>query len=246
MLAWQNQALSFVGVFIRISAAMFLLPAFGERTVPGRARLALALALTIIISPMIFVSWPLEAVGRILTLFTEVCIGLFFGFMLRTFFWALQISGTIAANVTSLAQIFGGTSADPQPAIAHFLLISGLALAVMTGLHVKVVLVLVHSYDILPFGHVPDAVEFLSVGVSYVSNAFAFAFSLAAPFLLVSVVYNLALGAINRAMPQLMVAFVGAPAITGASLLLLVVAAPILLGVWLIAFEDMLANPGAF
>ena len=47
------------------------------------------------------------------------------------------------------------------------------------------------------------------------------AFTLAAPFVLVSVLYNLTLGVINRAMPQLMVVFVGAPVITGLGLAVL-------------------------
>ncbi|MFC3118840.1 flagellar biosynthetic protein FliR [Jhaorihella thermophila] len=36
-------------------------------------------------------------------------------------------------------------------------------------------------------------------------------FSLSAPFVIASLLYNLTLGAINRAMPQLMVTLVGAP-----------------------------------
>ena len=41
----------------------------------------------------------------------------------------------------------------------------------------------------------------------------------------------------NRAMPQLMVAFVGAPAISFGGLALLLIVAPFLLDVWRNAFE---------
>ncbi len=51
-------------------------------------------------------------------------------------------------------------------------------------------------------------------GLAQVSRSFALAFSLAAPFVIAGLLYNVALGVINRAMPQLMVAMVGAPAIT--------------------------------
>ncbi len=73
--------------------------------------------------------------------------------------------------------------------------------------------------------------------------AFALAFSLAAPFTIASFVYNLALGVINRAMPQLMVTFVGAPAITLGGLALLLVSAPILLGIWHQCLVDFIADP---
>ncbi len=59
------------------------------------------------------------------------------------------------------------------------------------------------------------------------AQAFALGFSLAAPFVIAGFAYNLALGAINRAMPQLMVAFIGAPAITAGGLLILMLAAPV-------------------
>ena len=69
-------------------------------------------------------------------------------------------------------------------------------------------------------------------GVSRIKSAFSLAFSLAAPFVIASLVYNVAFGVINRAMPQLMVAMGGAPAITLRGLALLLIVSPILLAVW--------------
>jgi flagellar biosynthesis protein FliR len=80
-------------------------------------------------------------------------------------------------------------------------------------------------------------------GVGRVAHAFALAFVLAAPFVIGSCIYNLALGAINRAMPQLMVAFIGSPAITWGGLVLLMLAAPVMITVWLGAFQTYLTDP---
>ncbi len=55
--------------------------------------------------------------------------------------------------------------------------------------------------------------------------------------------YNLTLGIINRAMPQLMVVFVGAPAITAAGLVLLMLLAPVMLGLWAAALGEFIAAP---
>ena len=55
--------------------------------------------------------------------------------------------------------------------------------------------------------------------------------------------YNVALGAINRAMPQLMVAFIGAPAITAAGLLILLLASPVILHFWGVRLDLALADP---
>ena len=87
----------------------------------------------------------------------------------------------------------------------------------------------------------PDAVA--TWGMRQVANAFALAFALAAPFVIVSVLYNLTLGIINRAMPQMMVVFVGAPVIVGGGIVILLVMAPTILSLWVDALSGFLANP---
>ncbi|SEO00128.1 flagellar biosynthetic protein FliR [Palleronia pelagia] len=232
-------------VFLRVGAIMALLPAFGDRMIPMRVRLVLALAFTVITAPAVV---PLidpamfDRPGWLLA--TEVVIGLGLGAALRLFVLALQITGSIAAQSVSLAQIFGGQSIDPQPAIGHVIVISGLCLAVLSGLHVKVAQMIVFSYDLLPAGDFPDPGDFLAWGISRTAQAFALGFTLAAPFVITSLIYNLALGVINRAMPQLMVAFVGAPAITAGGLILMALALPLMLQVWLQAMDSFIADPG--
>lgn len=241
--AWYGLALV---VFLRVGAAMALFPVFGEKSVPQRVRLVLAMAFTLVVLPAVApqIRPALEQVKAPATLFfTEAIAGLAIGAVIRLFVMALQIAGSMAAQATSLAQIFGGMGADPQPAIGHVLLTAGLALAVMMGLHVRLTEMLILSYDIFPVGALPGGEIVSSWGLEHVARAFAFAFSLAAPFVVASLVYNVALGVINRAMPQLMVAFVGAPAITAGGLILLLLAAPLLLSLWGDALAAFLADP---
>ncbi|MCL4675968.1 MAG: flagellar biosynthetic protein FliR, partial [Pararhodobacter sp.] len=80
-------------------------------------------------------------------------------------------------------------------------------------------------------------------GTARVAHAFALAFTLAAPLVIGYGLNNHALGDINRAMPQLMVAFVGAPALTLGGLVLMLIAAPLMVGVWLTAFLTVLSDP---
>lgn len=233
-------------VFLRVGAAMALFPVFGERTVPERVRLALALAFTLIVLPAVApILSPVLSGTRApgLFLLTETITGLAIGAVIRLFVLVLQMAGSMAAQATSLAQIFGGQNADPQPAMGHVLLIGGLALSVMIGLHVRLAEILILSYDIFPPGALPGAELVSTWGLTRVAHAFALAFTLAAPFVIASLVYNVALGVINRAMPQLMVAFVGAPAITAGGMLLLLLTAPLLLGIWGDAFSAFLAHP---
>ena len=221
-------------VFLRVGALVTMLPAFGERAVPARVRLAMAVAFTAIVAPAVqTVAPPDDMLGYAGLALVETTIGTALGFSLRLFILALQTGGTIAAQSTSLSQILGAANADPSPAMGHLLVVGGLALAVMTGLHVRAAEFMLLSYDLFPIGLRPDARAVSAWGLGRIVDAFALAFLLAAPFVIASFIYNLALGVINRAMPQLMVAFVGAPAITWGGMALLLVTAPVLLAVWL-------------
>lgn len=237
----QGQATLAFAVFLRLSAFFSVMPGFGERTVPVRIKLGLGLAMTLAVLPAVDPTMNLSQ--PLMLIMTEIVTGLTLGLGLRLFVMALQTAGAIAAQATSLSQLLGGNAAEPMPAIGHVLIVAGLALAVMSGLHIKAALFFVLSYELVPAGEFPTAELFSQWGVHRVARAFALAFSLAAPFVILSVIYNVALGAINKAMPQLMVAFVGAPLITAGGLVLLLLAAPFMLTAWLQAFDQFLAAP---
>jgi flagellar biosynthetic protein FliR len=232
-------------VFLRVGAAMALFPAFGQQAVPERVRLVLTLGFTLVVAPAVApIVRPVATEGvHVTLLFTEVISGLIIGAVIRLFVMVLQVAGSMAAQSTSLAQIFGGAGVDPQPAMGHVLFMGGLALALMLGLHTRLAEILILSYDIFAPGQFPGAEIVSAWGLSRVGQTFALSFTLAAPFVVASLVYNVALGVINRAMPQLMVAFVGAPAITAGGLLLLLLTAPVMLSIWGDGFSAFLANP---
>ena len=234
----------FLIVFLRIGAIVSVMPAFGESMLPVRIKLVAALAFTLVVAPLASTtSTPGFFDNYLVHLATEPLIGLAFGLGLRLFILALQTAGSIAANATSLAQVLGGASVDPLPAISHILVIGGIALAVAVGLHLRAVEFMVLTYEVFPPGRLPDRSVLSSWGVAQVSRSFSLAFTLAAPFVIASLIYNLALGAINKAMPQLMVAFVGAPVITFGGLAILALSAPLMLQVWVTALASFAANP---
>ncbi|KAJ57338.1 flagellar biosynthesis protein FliR [Actibacterium mucosum KCTC 23349] len=242
----QQMLLTAFFAFLRVGAVMALLPAFGEQSVPQRVRLVLTIAFTLVVAPA--ASGPLSVVttGQApigMAILGEVAAGLALGIILRLLVIVLQMAGQLAAQATSLSQIFGGPSVDPQPATSHVLVVAGLALAVMTGLHVRAAQAMIFSYQMLPPGGLPDAATISQWGIVHIARGFGLALTLSMPFVIASLVYNLALGVINRAMPQLMVAFVGAPAITAGGLILLAISAPLLLDVWSGWMLRVLENP---
>lgn len=224
------------GVLMRLSALMFFLPGMGERSVSPRIRLAAALALTLVLTPLVLAAGPTppETPSALaLMLCAEAVCGMLIGFSIRIAVYLVQIAGTIAAQHLSLSQIFGGTLDDqPEPPVTTLLVVAAIAFAVSAGVHFKAVAALAASYEVMPLGTFPGAAEAGRWAVDRAGFAFAAAFGLALPFVVLGFMYYLAIGAANRAMPQLMVAFVGAPAITLGGLALLAATAPLLLVAW--------------
>lgn len=242
-------------VFTRVGAVAALAPGFGERAMPARVRLVATIAFTIVVWPAIA---PIAAASAVSSeaasasiqlwrlLLAEATVGLALGVAIRMFVFALQFAGSIAGQATSVAQIFGGgVTPDPMPAIGSILTMAGVTLALAAGLHVKLAATIIGSYEVLPYGVFPVAGDFATWGVARAMSAFGLAFALAAPFVAAALLYNLSLGAINRAMPQLMVAFVGAPAITAAALILLFASGPTILAHWVGLLDMTLAAPFA-
>jgi flagellar biosynthetic protein FliR len=229
-------------VFLRVGAMVALMPGFGEQALPQRIKLAVVVAFTLVIAPILADS-PDVPPPTLTALLGEALAGLILGIGMRLFLLALQTAAVIVAQATTLSQLFAGATPDPQPAIGNLFVIAGIALALAADLHLQAIGLVLMSYDILPAGGIPDAAAAADWSIGLVSRTFSLAFSLAAPFVIASMIYNLALGAINRAMPQLMVSMVGAPALTLGALALLAVATPVLMAVWLQAFESFLADP---
>ncbi len=233
-------------VFLRVGAAFAALPGLGEQWLSVRVRLIAALLMTAAILPAVLPGIDLPEASLhvfVKALATETVAGLFLGLMVRMLMIAIQTAGTIAAQSTSLSQLLGNQAVEPLPAIGHILGISALALLMLTGFHVKAAAFVILSYEIMPALAFPDPRDIAEAGRAQVTRSFSLAFTLAAPFVVLSVLYNLTLGVINKAMPQLMVAFVGAPVITLGSIVLLLLSAPIMLPVWLGVVEGFLANP---
>lgn len=244
---WVPFTTGFLLILFRVGAVVSMMPALGEASIPVRIKLAIALSFTMLIFPVILpsgsvtIGGPINLFGLILL---EVGVGLVLGLLLRVFLFCLQIAGSIAAQSTSLSQILGMAGVEPLPAMGHVITMAGLTLAMMLGLHVSAAQFIIVSYMWLPVGQMPDLGTLAEVGRDQIAFGFKLAFTLAAPFYILSVLYNLTLGVINRAMPQLMVAFVGAPVITAGALLVLAVSLPLVLTTWSGAFFAFMSTFG--
>lgn len=231
-------------VFLRVGAMLALVPAFGEAMVPARIRLVLALSFTAItlgaIAPP---AAPLTDIPISLWL-REVVVGLAIGIALRLTILALLTAAAAIAQAVALSQLFGAPVGEPSPAIGNLATTAALALAVSMGLHVRLSELLIRSYTAIPIDRNFDLAPFLaSWSIAAVARSFALGLSLAAPFVVGALLFNLALGIANRALAALPVSTIATPAQILAGMLALAALMPMALSLWSEYLLAVLSDP---
>ncbi|WP_254869502.1 flagellar biosynthetic protein FliR [Thalassospira lucentensis] len=229
--------------FARVSAAFMYMPGIGAKSVPARARLLFAFWVAVVISPLagpLFPPQPADAASLLLALGYEITVGLFFALFAQVMLAGLQTAGGIIAYLSSMANAF---SADPlsgaQSAVTGNLLLQiGIVLLFATGMDHLMIQALFESYSLFPPGGVLPVGDMSEFFAHAISGSFMIAAQISAPFLIVALVLQIALGLLNKLMPQLPVFFVAMPVQIGLALLLLTLALPSMMMVFLEYYEN--------
>jgi flagellar biosynthesis protein FliR len=211
-----GNAWSLLLVFARLGAALMVLPGFGEIFVLPRARLLLAIALTVIVAPLVAPGLPAlpdSPLRLFLILAGEMVVGLFLGTLVRVMISALHVAGTIVGFQSSLANatLFDPSEATQGSMIGTFLGMLGIVLVFVADLHHQMLSAIVDSYTVFRPGEALPWGDFTATISSLLAHAFALGMQLSAPFLVVGLVFYLGLGLVNRLMPQVQIFFIAMP-----------------------------------
>ncbi|QCI62984.1 flagellar biosynthetic protein FliR [Phreatobacter stygius] len=236
-------AVIFVLMFARVGTMMMLMPGLGERAMPMRARLGVAVLLTMTLFPLHRLLYAVDLARPavvVMLLFQELAIGFTLGMAGRIAVSALQTAGVVIANAMGLgfAMQVDPTQGQQGAVIGTFLTMVGVAIVFAADLHHLVIAAISSSFTVLRPGVLPvsgDAALFL-VGV--LSKAFLVAIQLSAPFLVFSLVFNIGLGVLSKLMPQMQVFFVGMPISIGVGFLILM----LVVGVMMVHYTGHLEN----
>lgn len=203
-------------VFSRLGAAVMLLPGFGENFVSPRIRLMFALALSVVVTPVVSPMLP-PMPGSVLSagilIGGEVIVGVFLGGIVRLMISALHVAGVVIGFQTSLANasFFDPANAQQGSVIAAFLNIVGIFLIFVSDLHHLMLMAIADSYTLftpgapLPFG------DFSETVTRILTESFILGIQLAAPFIVIGLIFYVGLGLLARLMPQVQVFFIAIP-----------------------------------
>jgi len=212
-----SDVLLYALVFARVGAMVMTLPALGEAMVPPRVRLMLALALVILLEPVVANTYPANATATpimlvgMLTL--ETIIGLAIGMLLRMIMTAVGTAGNVIAMQSGLAfaQTFDPSAQTQSALVSTFLSLLALVLIFSANLHHLLIAGIEQSFTLFPPGKIFPTGDFAKLAIETVSEAFTLGVQMASPFLVFGLILYGGAGFVARLMPQVQIFFLAMP-----------------------------------
>lgn len=243
-------AFGFMLVLCRVSAAVMVLPGFGETEVPVVLRVGLAVGITLLIFPGVEAMMPASggaALHDLAMIGSELACGLLLGWLARLMTLSLPIAGQIISTMIGLASVL---QPDPElgsqtTGVSRVLALAAPVLILSSGLYAMPLGALAGSYRLVPPGtllSVGDAAQSVAVETE---GCFPLALRLAAPLILAGFVWQVMLGLLAKLVPSLQVYGLSLPGQVLGGLLLLALLIVPMLAVWMQAMQTSFAGlPG--
>jgi flagellar biosynthetic protein FliR len=201
--------------FLRISGLVMAAPVIGSRAAPTRVRIILAMAIALVVVPILPTppAVALMSAAGLLISIQQLLIGVAMGFAVRMVFMALEFAGQLTGQQMALgfAAMIDPQTGTQVPVVSQFYIVFGTLLFLSLDGHLILIEVLVESFHTLPVG-----VEGLSRAdlwqvANWASWLMASALMISLPAVIALLVVNFAFGVMAKAAPQLNIFAVGFP-----------------------------------
>ncbi len=232
----------FLMVFLRLGAAIMLMPGFMSSYVNVNIRISVALALSLILMPAVSPSLPPQPADT-LTFITyvlqEVTTGIFFGVVMQMLYAALSLAGSLAGQAIGFgnAQIFDPAFQTQSVVVETFLSIIALTVIFITDIHHLMITAVVDSYRLFPVGAALPWGDFADNLTTRLNDTFVMGFKLGSPFIAFTIVFYTGMGLVSRLMPQLNIFFLSLPLQIYLGLGLLFITTPMMI-LWFTRYYD--------
>ncbi|MEE1612568.1 flagellar biosynthesis protein FliR [Microvirga sp. CF3016] len=235
-------------IFCRIGGCLMIAPGFSSSRIPMQVRLFIGLATSLALAPVLLEKVRAGITSQVPTAIlvyigSELLTGILIGLLGRVYFLALQTMLSAVAMALSFAM--PGTpidDAEPLPPISSFIMMAATAVLFLSDLHWELFRGIIASYSRLPLGEGLGMRLSLTQLVDQIGIAFVLALRISSPFILYSVIVNLAVGLTNKLTPQIPVYFLATPFIMLGGLLIVYFAASDYVLLFMEAFSTWLRN----
>ncbi len=206
---------SWMWPFFRVAGLVMSAPIMGTRSVPVRIRLILAIAITMVIVPVIKLPDaidPFSAVAMLTTL-QQILIGIAMGLTVRVVFVVLEMAGQLIGQLMGLmlASMVDPVNGNRVPIIGQFYLLLATLLFLSIDGHLIMIKALADSFQQLPVGVNGITRDAIWVFLNWMGTVLSTAVLIALPAIASLLIVNISFGVMTRAAPQLNIFAVGFP-----------------------------------
>lgn len=204
----EEQLLLFIALFLRVTGFFVAMPVIGTPTVPKSLKVLFSLTFAVIMYPVVqrtTLNFSAFSDQMLWIALKEIVVGLFLGFLVRMFFFAMTIVGEIVgiSSGVAAAQMFNPATGDHNTIFESFHSLIGTMIFLILGGHHLFIAGFAQSFDYLPVTAMGFHLVSVQTVVELGQEIIATGFRLAAPVWIAVLVANLALGFLGRAVPQI-------------------------------------------
>jgi flagellar biosynthetic protein FliR len=237
--------MAFFLAFCRVAGCILVLPGFSTARIPTTFRLFLAITISLALMPMMWDNiYPRVQGGTpayVVAIFMETLTGTVLGMIARYYALGLQFLGSVITMMIGLnTPPASDVLEDAQEGqLTNLLTFAGLMVLFMLDFHHQLFLVLAESYRTWPVAEGFDPQRALVSLVDTLAATYAIMLRLASPFILFNVLFNMAIGFINKLAPVVPVYFISAPYLVMGGTILLYFGIAALLSLYADAFRQI-------
>lgn len=237
----------FLLLFLRTMGLFATAPVWSNRLVPVQMRVALAFGTAVVVFPLFGPQdVPQTLVGVLPLAVQELLVGMVIGFVASVIFTCVQLAGELMDMHMGLAiiNVLDPMTSTQMPLLGNFMYILALLIFFTINGHHMLLQSVMDSYALVPIGKAVITANLAEAVVATASKLFVLGFKVAAPVIAAVFLATVALGILNRAVPQMNVFVVGMPVQLMVGVFMLMVVLPLYVSFLQVIFrgisEDLL------
>ncbi len=223
----EGTVLALFAAFCRIGGCVMIMPGFSTARVPLQVRLFIAVALSMAILPIMWTDIYPEVTGKghtyLYLIASETVVGAIIALVARYYVLGLQFAGTaltmlIGFSPPPSSDVLEDTAENQLTSMISF---AGLMLLFMLDFHHVIFEAIAQSYRAMPIGVGFDPQGMLITLANSLQQTFLIMLRLASPFVIYGLLFNVAIGMVNKLAPQIPIYFISQPYLIMGGLFLL-------------------------
>jgi flagellar biosynthetic protein FliR len=222
---------TFLLVFVRVSAILFLIPIFSATQVPTTVRIALSLVISFVLYGVVPPIAPLGGLGELTAaVFSQLLVGLVFGFVAFLVFTGIEFAGAILDIVVgfSAVNVINPLTSQSVSVIGEFELALGSLIYLAADAHHFAFEGMAGSFALVPLPYAAMQPGLERDVTAFFAQALFIVFQIAGPVAIALFVTNIGLALMARVAPQLNVFAVGFPLQIAVGLAMIIVSLPLM------------------